>query len=554
MSESESITPDWAGSHVLDILRHHVSPALFHLYSDPAACRLVCRSWRDVFSLAAVVITPKRFREHLRALTYMIKSTESIKLIGASTRCLDWLARIAHEGLQLVSLKLKFYQLTPEAASSVSKLLNIKIPHLRSLKLDFNDAPPQEYFRLIADAIADPPNTLNSIEISWPHNQDGGADALFVALSRNSTVRELFLGYSCLLRQSQDGLLHLLETNRTITHLAHGSSTYLGGGPHNFPDQLFRALETNTTLKVLNISSAQPSAASFASFRHNHTLEKLNLEFALLAAEAKPVIFSSLELNRGLKELKISFYSANYDAPSALGKFFATNSTLQTLRLKIGSPPELEYDPMFEGLASNTSLTCLDVDELSPKFCDKLAEFLEKHARNCPLRELVIQYSEIEMYGPRLVNALALLPRLESLDFTSAPTGPDSAAPLAELVEKSSSLKQLCLYKSSLGDAGLVLLCNAVVRNSTLRKLEIGGDEHDDSVSFAVLDVIKKCTWLQVLDFAGTEIPVKYRPMFEDAVTLSPLDLCFLTFADKDSDGGSNEESIELVTELQKRG
>eukprot|EP01122_Echinamoeba_exundans_P016056 TRINITY_DN8025_c0_g1_i1.p1 TRINITY_DN8025_c0_g1~~TRINITY_DN8025_c0_g1_i1.p1 ORF type:complete len:550 (-),score=70.54 TRINITY_DN8025_c0_g1_i1:808-2457(-) len=549
MSDPTVITPDWAGLHVLDILRHHLSPSLVFKYRDSLACRLVCRAWRNVFYPRLVCLTPELFLNRSDAMEDIIRSSKTINYGEAEAPILDWLVQMAQRNLKTSVLRLKFQELSPEAASSFSKLLRAKLPHLRELDLEFAEEPRQDLFRLIADAIGDTPNSLESLELAWPYDTDGGADALFVALGRNSTLRKLRLDECYLRSQSQEKLIELLQGNRNLTHLWLGLSAYPAGDPKYFSDRVFCALEKNTTLEVLNISSRDPSAAAFEVFRHNNTLEKLHLDWGSLDAADLPVIFSALEQNRGIKNLSLSFSSATEDAPGALREFFATNSIVQKLVLKIRGHVELHYGPMFQGLTSNTSLTRLDVSELAPGFCEQLAEFIEKRASDCPLRYLGIQYSRIEMYAPRLVKALALLPRLETLNFIVAHSGPDSAAPLAELVEKSTSLKNLRLYKSSLGDPGMIRLCTAVAQSFTIQHLAIGGGAHQLPVFTAVCNMIARCTSLQVLDFAGARIPGEYRPMFEEVVRSSPLVSCHLTFGNEVS-----EEGIELVQELQKRG
>eukprot|EP01122_Echinamoeba_exundans_P008088 TRINITY_DN2614_c0_g1_i1.p1 TRINITY_DN2614_c0_g1~~TRINITY_DN2614_c0_g1_i1.p1 ORF type:complete len:590 (+),score=57.44 TRINITY_DN2614_c0_g1_i1:120-1772(+) len=550
MSEAE-IAPDWKSLEVLDILQYHVSPALNDRWTDLMACRLVCRAWRTAFPPPRIVVTLELAQSNTDAFRETVKLARKLSFPRAGPTTLEWFARVALENPKVTSISLTFPYFSVDDAKLLSDILCIKLHHLRSFTLDCPVEPPLEALVAIAQALEDTPNALDSVDFSWCRICYGAASALLSAIVRNKTIRKLDLTACDLAPTSQDFLLNFIKDNQNVTDLCLSSNWQLATPDDGFSEKLRDALAKDRTLKVLNLNACRNLDAIGGAFKFNNTLQRLSLGWCKLDPQLISAFFAAIENNRGLRELKVHFDLTCAEAPSALGKFFKSNSTLQTLELNMPCEERIDYGPIFDGLAHNTTLTSLDALYFAANYADQLAEFIEQRAAGgrIALKKIGILYSDISEYGSRLLKALLLLPRLENLDLMRAPPDPDSVEDLVALLQNSTSLTELSLYQSRLGDAGMIRVCAAVAQNSTLRHLAIGGDQHQENVHNAVCDMIVRNSSLITLDYAGTLVPAGLQPNFDQALKASPLTRCDVSFSD-----GAEDILMDLIRERQKRG
>eukprot|EP01122_Echinamoeba_exundans_P016629 TRINITY_DN848_c0_g2_i1.p1 TRINITY_DN848_c0_g2~~TRINITY_DN848_c0_g2_i1.p1 ORF type:complete len:552 (-),score=44.38 TRINITY_DN848_c0_g2_i1:688-2343(-) len=550
MSQSLDISPDWTSYLLVDILRYHVAPTLYGKTVDAAVCRLVCTAWRAAFVLPHLVVTPELIHNDSEDLKRSVQQARSLKLTEAVSSALQWLTAIATPGSNFVSLSLTFPGIFRGEASSLSTLLGVRLPHLRTLKLYSHAAPLFIHFRLIAEALGDTPNSLETLDLAGCGIGDECATALLTALRRNSTIRRLSLSQCGLSRDSHDILLDFMKENRTVTDLILKSNDALLENHDSFPQRFCEVLASDTTLRTLDLSRINVPPQIFDALKQNSTLQELKLVWCQIPAVNLVSLLAALENNRCLR--KLTAYADSFDAGAvqAIGKTLKSNTTLQKMHLDGSRFFEVNFGPAFDGLAQNTSLRSLNVDPLNVHSMESLVEFLEQHGAQCSLTKLALYLPETELHIVRVVRALSLLPRLQTLDFKLSPLGPDSAEPLAVMIARTTSLTDLRFSRLRVGDAGFIRLCAAVGQSSTLRRLDVGEDSYGEVVFPHVFDMITRSPALEDLEFSGTLIPVKHKPLFEQAVKSSRLKHFGLTFLEPT---GMYKNQMNLVEDLQKR-
>jgi hypothetical protein len=517
--DASSISPNWAGLELLDILRYHVNPSLHHTSKTIASCRLVCRAWRSSFYFDSIQIDPDLILECTEGSNRLINQASHLTFSIGDSSSLQWFDSIANPRNSSFA-SVNFFMLrgtTTDDAEYIYQFLSLKWAHLKSFTFRSNGSLSAEHLGLIAEAIGNTPISLESLSFDINSTEAEGSAALLLSVLRNKTIRELDLSHCALAEDSGNSVIDFIKQNRTITSLNLG---------HNYdieydPIRLREAIATDTTLRELNLDYCPIDESFYQAFEYNSTLISLSTQSATFEGGQLPAIFAALQRNNTLQSLKIGFDSMCEGAPIALGMFLKTNTTLQKLKIGFEDHCALYFGPMFDALTQNPTLTALDVSSVAPNFSKHLACFIEQGRVGIAFRQISIQLSDISKKASRLMRALATLPKLERLNFTSSMLGPNSVDAIADLVEASTSLKKLDLYQCQLGDEGVIRVCAAVARNSTLRHLCFGGDTHKEPVFIAVCDLIAKHTSLECLDFSGSDITADYRPMFEEAIATS---------------------------------
>jgi hypothetical protein len=555
MEGSEIVKQDWTSLELVDILRHHVSTILYTTRSRSKACRLVCRAWCSAFPPHCVKATPAAIQKHPDELQVILVTTYSVYLPNACSSGVEWLAKALGPNRNLVALYLELPGLTEMDASAIATLISVKFARLQSFKLFTGDDPCKPVFRPVADALGDTPNNLRSLDLSNCHLQDFDSAALLVALRGNRTIRRLHLSGRSLSPAGQENLLEFIKENRIVTDLLCSGSQF--HHVTDFDSRLRDVLAADTTLRLLDLKNYKSFAIIFDAFKHNHTLRSLNLLQSLFDAAALSNVFSALRHNQGLQSLSLTVFNPFSAAPTVLGDFFKSNATLKKLDINFGIDDAdfedreyryLDFGPMVDGLAQNSTLSCLTLVEFPSVIASHLADLIEHRGGGRAFRKICIQDINSTEYAPRFVSALARLPRLESLNMTWEQPGPDSAEAFVALVERSTTLKKLLIHQCRLGDAGMIRLCAAAAKSPTLRHLSFGGQQFQESVYFAVCDLIAQTRSLQRLEFDESKIPIRYRPMFEEALQGSCISECFLTF-----ENGSSTTNVVLSAPLQDR-
>jgi hypothetical protein len=244
-------------------------------------------------------------------------------------------------------------------------------------------------------------------------------------------------------------------------------------------------------------------------------------------------IFECLEETKTIETITISFCSVCEIAPFILGGFVNENRRLKRFDFYMEGSSSISWTQFFErGLMHNTSITHLTFSEMSPIFAKELSQCITQN-QLLPLESLEISFSALLKASVDLAEALMHCPTLKTLKLPASPLGSNSAEAYARLIDTSTSLTQLVLYGSHMGDDGIIQICSAAKRNSNLQTLVIGGDPYNETTMAAICDLISSNTCLEHLDISGTPIPMELKPSFEAAMRKNGrMRRCSVTFAD----------------------
>jgi Ran GTPase-activating protein (RanGAP) involved in mRNA processing and transport len=332
-----------------------------------------------------------------------------------------------------------------------------------------------------------------------------------------------------------------------------------------FESQLLaRALETNTTLKKLNLQSAEVGDTGLHSFacalEKNTTLRKLKISNGSIGYSGCKRIAQALVNNSTLQELVLCPLGPQLKEPPAdvfLARVLEKNTALQKMDLSaFGGLFEFCTDDFAIALEKNTVLrelnlcrcwtkvtvsgvasfaralsanTTLQVLCFSYNNLSDLAgtvQIARALAMNTTLRKLIFVYNNMGDAGAEnFARALEVNTVLQELDLSNNNVGDAGAEYIARALEVNTALQELHLRCNKVGDVGLTHFARALENNTTLRKLNL--NENDWC----------KDTW-QKQQYAGVDL---FARTLEKNTTL--LHNFFL-------DSGSSRDSMKIIPEL----
>eukprot|EP01122_Echinamoeba_exundans_P000593 TRINITY_DN1051_c0_g1_i1.p1 TRINITY_DN1051_c0_g1~~TRINITY_DN1051_c0_g1_i1.p1 ORF type:complete len:556 (+),score=46.66 TRINITY_DN1051_c0_g1_i1:133-1800(+) len=542
----------WSSSEMMDILRHHISLAL-RWGADMSACRMVCRTWRDALITPFAFLSPQSASENPELFLRVAATSRSFKLMNPDAVFIARFSSIVQRNPYVDAVEMAFGQenpIYPEISQAICDFLRLNIPTLTFFGATADLKLEPDVSRAIAQALKDTTSPLRTIDFGWCRLEDVGGSAVFSALRDSKSVRKLSLRSCRLALDSQDELIDFIHKNTSVRNL---------NLEYNWEDlvdssrakSLSDALETNTTLKILNMASNSGTYISpmFSAFKTNKTLRSLKLDNSYLPGDQIPFIFDCLGHNGGLRRLEIQFTQFD-DAAQALDRFFRTNRTLDRFMFRMDGFDTIPYGTMFEGLCQNSSLTALDFPHVSSRFVEGLSDAIiqNSHRLTLPLQKLCMRYSDIGESVTKLSEALSHLPQLYKLDLSVSKVGPGASEALARLLERTTTLEEVSFFGCGIEDAGVIRICHALKNNRTLRVCGLGGDKNRATcVLDSLCDLISTNHNLEFLDLSGMPMPLEYRPLFEAVLLKNPtMSRCECSF--------SGDGSYDLCEKMQRRG
>jgi hypothetical protein len=352
----------WSSRPIVDILTHHISPALW-THQDEFACRTVCRAWRDAFGIPDAIISPERVQKDPNMFSNICATCKRFRLIevDADLESQFFSAVQRNPNVEYIDISDSGeMNMERERAKAVSDILRLNLPKLDffGLKSKLNLDP--ESSKDIFQALQDTKSPLKTVDLGCSALGDAGSSAVYSALRHSSTVQNLSLLGCELSSGNQPDLIDFINVNTSVRslNLQHNWQGPIDSGS---AEAFSRALERNTSLRVLDMSYCTISGIShiFSALRSNKALRSLRLYSCSIPGEDMPFIFNCLCDSKALECLEISFL--RYDgAPVVLERFFRTNKTLKRLAFHMEDSKSIDFAPMFDGLAQNTSLTDLD--------------------------------------------------------------------------------------------------------------------------------------------------------------------------------------------------
>jgi hypothetical protein len=405
--------------------------------------------------------------------------------------------------------------------------------------------------REIFKALQETKSPLKTISFPWCKLGDAGGAAAFSAFRGSRTVEKLSLGGCSLTESIQTDLIDFIQFNTSVRILKI-QYNWADVVDSDHAQEFSRALRTNTTLQVLDMSysATHNIAPIFSALRTNKTLRSLKLNQSSMFGDDAPLIFNCLCQRRGLQRLDITLTHSE-EAPVILRRLFKTNQTLKRLQFQMDDSKSVDFAPMFDGLAQNTTLTHLGFSHVSSTFVEQLGDCIKNPSYSAlPLQRIYLGYTDMGESALNLIEALYHLPTLRTLEMPMCPIGPRSVEALASLIQSHTSLESLHIFQSGIDDAGALRLIEALRKNSTLLEIGIGGDDHEVPFFEAVCDFISTNRSLEYLDMSRTSIPAELRPRIEDALLRNMKMQRFdCTFGK-----GESMIDLELKEYLQRRG
>eukprot|EP01122_Echinamoeba_exundans_P008109 TRINITY_DN2626_c0_g1_i1.p1 TRINITY_DN2626_c0_g1~~TRINITY_DN2626_c0_g1_i1.p1 ORF type:complete len:555 (-),score=76.58 TRINITY_DN2626_c0_g1_i1:95-1759(-) len=543
----------WDGVEILDILRYHVSPSLWYI-TDSRSCRLVCRSWSVAFPLWRVQIRPSTLESKSDVLTKVMASVSTVSIKGGEESCLDWVCGAVAENLNLRALLVqKLASLA--AAEKVCQILRLNLPLLRDLELGIpsgSEISGDQISDVLSGALAETRSPIAELEISNLKS----LKLLDAALPK--TLKWLHVGTR--VSDNLEPLLQFIKRNQAVTwlniSLFFGRSVDHGEGAP-VPQRLADAFAADTTVTTLELGGTEWKAAHelFAALRTNRNLRRLLLRWIPIKAQHLSSVVDCLCQNDTLTSLSFSLNTLDEKVGPALCRLFELNRSLKKLRVDMDSPVDLSS--MFAGLAKNSTLRKLCMSHVDSHFIEQLSDcIISTHGTEfARLERIEISYTSMdETAASKLADAVAGLTNLRILDLFVIEAGPSCAESFARMIETSKSLEMLGLYGCKPGDEGLIRICEAVKKSASLVEIALGGEAHSESAVLAVHDMISTYKRLEFLDFSGTDIPLRFKQLFSDAVLQNPnMYRCEVCFRPDENSPEGDSESLDLKHELTKQ-
>eukprot|EP01122_Echinamoeba_exundans_P008110 TRINITY_DN2626_c0_g2_i1.p1 TRINITY_DN2626_c0_g2~~TRINITY_DN2626_c0_g2_i1.p1 ORF type:complete len:546 (-),score=77.28 TRINITY_DN2626_c0_g2_i1:95-1732(-) len=534
----------WDGLEILDILRYHVSPALWY-NSDARSCRLVCRSWSEAFPLERVQIGPSASESKSDIRTHILSTVCTLSISDSSSSSLEWIRDAVAQNRNLRSLSFEQLAGVP-AAETLVHVLRCNLPRLRQLEIGSSYEIAPEIVSMLASALAETRSPITRLDIS---------NLKALTLLENAlpkTLRRLHIGTY---PHTNELIEQFIKCNQTVTSLKI-SRLYHASVEEDaiLAQRLAGALASNTTITKLDFGGIDLKNGNelFAALRTNKTLRHLRLGWVVVEAQHVTTIVDCLCQNATLQSLSLSLESWD---ENALGRLFEHNKSLKKIHIDTENPSDLSN--MFPGLAKNSTLRKIKFSRVDSHFIERLSECLISTLGTefVRLEKIEISYSSMdETAASKLADAVGGLTNLRILDLFVVDAGPSCAESFARMIETSKSLEMLGLYGCKPGDEGLIRICEAVKKSASLVEIALGGEAHSESAVLAVHDMISTYKRLEFLDFSGTDIPLRFKQLFSDAVLQNPnMYRCEVCFRPDENSPEGDSESLDLKHELTKQ-
>ena len=303
-------------------------------------------------------------------------------------------------------------------------------------------------------------------------------------------------------------LFPVLKTNivKTLTHL---SLTQNELAPF-----LADALETNTTLTILNLTDNELNNADFeslaAALGKNATLTSLDLTHNQLSYADVNTLATALETNRSLKHLDLSLnflgrgITESLSHTESLALLLNKNTALRELILTGNVLDSATSESIGAALATNTTLTYLGLsgNNLGPTAAESLAVALKT---NKSLTTLELSCNNLGSSGAdSLAAALKKNTTVTELNLSENNLGPASAESLAAVFKTNSSLTELNLSHNALTD--VTSLAAALVTNRSLTDLNLCWNKLCPASAQSLAASLTRNTTLTKLDLSGNNL------------------------------------------------
>ena len=342
-----------------------------------------------------------------------------------------------------------------------------------------------------------------SLHCLLPHN----ITIVSRVLTEVPTLKILNIRGSTFTLQGMQAFASMLQHNQSLTEIDVSSCTIDSDFyTSNCISYLTRALHTNTTLRVLNISDVsmgeEETLAMAVMLKFNRALKKLNICENSVGERGALAIAEMLKYNTTLKVLDMRFNSICERGALAMAESLEQNTTLSVLNMSgnsvgWGAIALLKY---------NTTLTELYIshNQISEEGCQEMAEVL-KH--NATLTVLDISMNSLGFEGAlAMAEMLKHNKTLEVLDMSGNSVGEWGAVVLAEMLKYNTNLTELHMSQNIICVEGVRAMAEMLTHNTTLMELDISKNLVGIEGALIMAEMLKHNTTLRELNMSVNSV------------------------------------------------
>ena len=287
----------------------------------------------------------------------------------------------------------------------------------------------------------------------------------------------------------------------------------------------------------------------------NSSLIELNISNCAITCENACAIANAILIANILQKLDISDNEISDDGAAALSKYLESSTSLRELDISWNDITYKGANTIAEALKNNKTLQKLDISG-NKIFDDVIITFSECLKNNITLMELSMSKTNITIKG---TCALQVNSTLKKLDISGNEICDNGAIALSKYLECSTSLRELDVSGNNITYKGANAIAEALKGNKTLQKLDISGNRISDDVIITFSESLKYNTTLMELSISRTNITTKGNCVLQINSTLKKLDISDNDICD---DGAitlseclkTNVELIELDISWNKIG
>ena len=302
-----------------------------------------------------------------------------------------------------------------------------------------------------------------------------------------------------------------------------------------FKKKLFKALETNTTVKKLIFSNEMHNHEQLAEvFRKNTTITHVDLSHCKIDMNGDDLYKLAQALtcneNTQITHLNLSYNeikAENRKGIQKLGEALESNSSITHLYLNnnsyLGRWPrdeKLGIERFLNGLAQNSKITHLDLSRTYfGYFGDGLAHLFKN---NSTIKEINLASTWMDEDRAILLFAgLAENKTIKSINLRGnyILRSEDAVAPLANVLKKNTTIMNLNLSGNRVSSkVSLKRFTQALSSNTGLKNLNLHSCECGDEGAIALADALKQNSTLTHLNLNSNEIGIRGAIALADAL------------------------------------
>jgi Ran GTPase-activating protein (RanGAP) involved in mRNA processing and transport len=538
----------WNDPQMHDIVKHHLAPLLSTSKQHLLKLRLVCRNFRRLAQLDAMILPLPHQANQLKiqpslfslvrgiilrakgpemALRMMkdfasLMMTNDVNIDQVSLYCQTWNLECAKEFADLLtspsSARITSLSLLRPIAKLVTPILEVLPLHsaLSSLSVTALTLPSADLLaRLIETS-----TVLKHLSILM--KDAPGLEIVTNALKASKSINTFCCCWQYASSRA-DVMKDVLAHNTSITHLDL-SQAYLG---NTIFTNLVTGLASNTTLRSLILENTYPSTRGVKilvdALKTNQTLTELSMKKCKMGQRAIEALAGGVASNRTLQKLHLSGNRGMGTAGfQAMTNAVARCNTLRSLTMGSCYFHKCKI-PVSDVISTGRSLTFLDLGNL--------------YSNDAPLEKLELD---------QLAEALAGNTALTKLDLSSFDIGNHGVKGLGTALERNTTLRSLILDEARIRDNGAEALAQSLWNNSTLTELSLVGNKIEDTGALFLAQAVENRAQLTLIDLRDNRISLK-------AAKVHPLSLPTLRYGlydvSSDDDLGNRDQNASNSNE-----